>query len=285
MILLDYNQVILAALFQSIGNHHNADINEDMIRHMFLNSLRANRNKFAKNYGEIVICADGKSSWRKGEFPYYKANRKKTRDESELDWGELYRIIALVREELDEHFPYKVMHFDHLEADDIIGAICEELGTELNMGCEQILILSADKDFAQLQKYANVSQYDPIQKKSIVHGDPSSYLFEHILKGDSGDGIPNILSEDNCLVIGKRQKSMTSKKIAMFTNDFAAMEETEKHRFIRNQKLIDLSFIPDKYKKEVTDKYAEPKTLGRTKLFKYFISRGLRNLVEDIGDF
>jgi len=84
-ILVDYNQVILASLFASIGNHTDVAADESIIRHMFLNSLRANRKKFTEEYGEIVICADGKNTWRREAYPYYKANRKKSRDESGMD--------------------------------------------------------------------------------------------------------------------------------------------------------------------------------------------------------
>lgn len=167
MILIDFNQVMLASLFASIGNHHNIDIDENLIRHMFLNSLRANRKKFTAEFGEIVICADGKDSWRKQVYPYYKANRRKSREESELDWNELFRIINTIRDELKQFFPYKVIHIDHCEADDIIGVIVHELGTELNIGAEQILILSGDKDYIQLHTYANVKQYDPVRKRWI----------------------------------------------------------------------------------------------------------------------
>jgi hypothetical protein len=283
-ILLDYNQVMLASLFASIGNHHNADINESMIRHMFLNSLRANRQKFTKEYGEIIICADGKNSWRKTVFPYYKANRKKTRDESELDWGELFRIINAIREELEEFFPYKVIHFDAVEADDVIGAICHTYGSEMNIG-EKFLILSGDKDFVQLQRYGNVFQYDPVRKKSIEHSKPDQYLFEHILKGDSGDGIPNILSDDNSLAVGKRQRPMTTKKIDMFTADFNTLSESEKQKFERNKVLIDLNFVPDKYKTVILERYTQEKEVGRKMLYQFFVSKGLKNLLEDIGDF
>ncbi len=205
-ILMDYNQVILATLFANLGNHKNAEIDENMIRHMFLNSLRANRKKFTEEFGEMIVCADGKNSWRKEAFPYYKAGRKKGRDESELDWGELFRIINLLRSELIEYFPYKVLHFDRLEADDIIGVLAHKLGTELNMGAEKVLVLSGDKDYIQLQTYANVDQYNPVLKKWVRDPTPGNYLNEHIIKGDKGDGVPNILSADNVLVIGERQK-------------------------------------------------------------------------------
>ena len=123
MILVDYNQVMLASLFASIGNHHNVELDENLLRHMFLNSIRFNRKKFTEEFGEIVLCVDTRDVWRRDYFPYYKANRKKSRDESELDWTQLFGIMNTIRDELKEFFPYKVIHMDHLEADDIIGTI------------------------------------------------------------------------------------------------------------------------------------------------------------------
>jgi hypothetical protein len=285
MILVDYNQFLLASLFASIGNHHNAEINEDMVRHMFLNSIRSCRRNFMKDYGEIVICADGKNSWRKAAFPYYKANRKKSREESEIDWGDLFRIMHMILEEMKQYFPYKVLHFDELEADDIIGTLAHEFGTEMNFGNEKILILSGDRDFVQLQKYRNVFQYDQIRKKNVVHSNPDEYLFEHILKGDTGDGIPNILSEDNCLVVGKRQRPMTEKRITAYKTNPSSMEEMDRIRFERNQRLIDLNCIPDKYRKMVLDEYTQERTVGRKHLFSFFTSKRLKNLLSDINDF
>ena len=192
-ILVDYNQVILASLFASIGNHHNVDIDENLVRHMFLNSLRINRKKFTKEYGEIVICADNKNTWRREAFPYYKANRKKSRDESELDWNNLFNVMNAIRDELKQVFPYKVIHIEHCEADDAIGTIIHENGTDLHTGGEKFLILSGDKDYIQLQKYANVDQYDPVRKRWVRNDNPEQYLVEHVLKGDAGDGVPNIV--------------------------------------------------------------------------------------------
>lgn len=284
MILIDYNQVMLASLFVSIGNHTNAEIDENMIRHMFLNSLRANRKKFTNDYGEIVICADGKNTWRKNAFPYYKANRKKHREESELDWAELYRIIGMIREELHELFPYKVLHFEGLEADDIIGTLCNEFGTPMNTG-EPILILSGDKDYIQLQKYANVSQFNPVMKKWVRHNDPDRFLMEHIIRGDAGDGVPNVLSADNCIVVGDRQKPITAKKLEAMIQNPESMDEQTKIRFSRNKMLIDLGATPENYRKMIIEEFAKEKEVGRSKLFNFFIEKRLRNLMADIQDF
>ena len=285
MILVDYNQVMLASLFMSIGNHTNMDIDENLIRHMFLNSLRYNRKKFKDDFGEIVICADGKNSWRRQIFPYYKAGRRKSREESELDWNELFRIINTVREELAEFFPYKVLHFDHCEADDIIGVICNQYGVEMNNGTENILVLSGDKDYIQLHKYANVKQYNPVQKKWVQNNEPNKYILEHIIRGDSSDGVPNILSPDNSIVIGERQKAITSKRLEDLIRGPEYMDEITKARYLRNKMMIDLSEVPENYKEQILAEFAKDKDVGRSALFNYFVTRKLKNLITDIGDF
>jgi len=284
-ILVDYNQVILASLFASIGNHHNVDIDKNLIRHMFLNSIRFNRKKFTKDYGEIVICADGKNTWRRETFPYYKANRRKSRDESELDWNNLFNIMNTIRDELKEFFPYKVIHMDHLEADDIIGTVVHEFGSELNIGSEKFLVLSGDKDYIQLQGYANVDQYDPVRKRWIRNDNPEKYLKEHILKGDAGDGVPNILSADNCLAVGERQKPMTQKRMAMFSQGTDNMDEETLRRYHRNKMMIDLSEIPQSYQDKILDEYNKDKEVGREQLFNFFVKKQLKNLITDIQDF
>ena len=276
---------MLASLFMSIGNHTNMDIDENLIRHMFLNSLRYNRKKFKDDFGEIVICADGKNSWRRQIFPYYKAGRRKSREESELDWNELFRIINTVREELAEFFPYKVLHFDHCEADDIIGVICNQYGVEMNNGTENILVLSGDKDYIQLHKYANVKQYNPVQKKWVQNNEPNKYILEHIIRGDSSDGVPNILSPDNSIVIGERQKAITSKRLEDLIRGPEYMDEITKARYLRNKMMIDLSEVPENYKEQILAEFAKDKDVGRSALFNYFVTRKLKNLITDIGDF
>ncbi len=284
-ILVDYNQVMLASLFASIGNHHNIDIDENLVRHMFLSSLLKNKKQFSAEFGEIVICADSKNVWRRDVYPYYKANRRKSRGESELDWGKLFDTMHKIRDELDENFPYKVIGIDRLEADDIIGTVVHTYGSILNTGSEKFLILSGDKDYVQLHCYGNIAQYDPVRKKWIKNSDPDKYLKEQILKGDSGDGVPNILSPDNCLAIGERQKPMTKKKLSLYIDNPAAMDEETKLRFNRNKTMIDLSCVPDEYKTEIISQYEKTKDFGRERLFNFFVKYKLKHLLTDIQDF
>lgn len=283
MILVDLNQVMISNMMAQIGNHKNMQIDENMLRHMILNTLRANRMKFKDEFGELVICADDKNYWRRQAFPYYKANRKKARDSSELDWSAIFNALNKIREEIKSFFPYRVIQIETAEADDIIGTIVHTEGTELNTG-EPILILSGDKDYIQLHKYANVKQYDPTRKRWITHSSPEKYLYEHIIKGDTGDGVPNILSPDNCLVIGQRQRPVTKKRLEEW-QDINTMDEEAKRNYARNKAMIDLSQIPQRIKDQVLAEWNSDITNDRSQLFNYFIKNKLKNLMEAISEF
>lgn len=285
MIIIDLNQVSISNLMQQLGNHLNSKLDENMLRHMILNSIRSYVTKFGKEYGEVVIACDDKNYWRRQAFPYYKAHRKKAREQSELDWSTIFQTLEKIRNELNNNFPYKVIHIESAEADDVIGSLVSEYGNEdLSYG-EKILILSGDKDFVQLQKYANVVQFDPIRKKWIKHTDPQRFLFEHICKGDQGDGIPNILSDDNTFVSDKRQKPMTQKRMDQLFESEMNADNPNYRNFVRNKQLVDLSEIPTYIRTAVIDKYNEPKTIGKSKLVNYFIEHKLKNLMEHIGEF
>ena len=279
MIIIDFNQVMISNLMVAIGNHTNIPVDEGLFRHMVLNSLRSYKQQFGNKFGEIVIACDDKNYWRKQEFPYYKANRKKTRDASEINWTQVFEVFNKIKSELREYFPYRVIQIETAEADDIIATLVQRADSR-----EEILILSGDKDYIQLHKYSYIQQYDPTRKKWITHNNPQKYLFEHICKGDSSDGIPNILSDGDTFVSGKRQKPLTQKKIDELYGNF-----DDKHQYNvtyeRNKKLIDLSMIPDHIKEQVLSKYEEEGNKDRSKIFNYFIKYRLKNLMENVGEF
>jgi hypothetical protein len=286
MILVDFNQVMISNLMMQLGNHTNIPIEEGLFRHMVINSLRSYKQKFGVEYGEIIIACDDKNYWRKQVFPYYKANRKKNREASEIDWTHVFECFNKVKQEIKDNFPYRVIQVDSAEADDIIASLASEYGSEeLNYG-ESILILSGDKDFIQLQVYGNVKQYDPVRKKWINHNDPKKYLFEQILKGDTGDGVPNVLSNDNVFVTNGRQRPLTQKKIDKIYSDGGVLLDPVANRnFIRNKQLIDLSMIPESIKNDVMYKYNNESGKNRSKLFNYFIEHNLKLLMENVGEF
>jgi hypothetical protein len=283
MIIIDLSQVMIATLMAQLGNHTNAEVDENLLRHMVLNSIRANKVKFSSEYGEFVIAADGKMSWRKEFFPYYKANRKRDRDASELNWNLIFESLNKIRDELKTYFPYRVIHLDGAEADDVIATLVKNRTN----GMEKTLILSGDKDFQQLQRYANVKQYSPVLKKFITCKNPEAFLKEHIIRGDVGDGIPNFLSSDDSLVTGTRQKPIASKKLESWlsADPVEFCTESMLRGFKRNQQLVDFDFIPKEIERAILDEYAAQADKGRGQLFNYFVTNKLKGLTEAINDF
>ena len=281
MILLDYSQIALSNIIVQKLN------DESMIRHMILNSIRMYNKKYRDEYGQMVICADGMNTWRRDYFPLYKANRKKNRDKSDQDWPEIFRILSLVRDEIREYLPYKVLHLEGCEADDIIGTLTlqtQEFGQH-----EPVMIVSSDKDFIQLQKFNNVKQYSPIQKKMVSDPNPRSYMFEHIMKGDKGDGIPNVLSPDNAIADEIRQSPMTKKKIEYWAENVDNLQDvmtTEEYRnYQRNKTLIDLTAIPEDVQSNIINNYNEQKPAKNMRVLNYLIKKRCNHLIEVVEEF
>lgn len=284
MILVDMNQVTLSNLMIQIGR--NAEVDPDMVRHMVLNSLRGYRNRFCEEYGELVLCYDNKGNWRREYFPNYKHSRRKDRKASKLDWGSIFDTLHLIKQELQDNFPYKVLEVENVEADDIIASVVSYVA-ESPSHYEKVLILSGDKDFIQLQKHSFVTQYSPVLKKFVNGIDPDVYIKEHILKGDRSDGVPNFLSPDNCFVNELRQRPISKKKLATWIDldpeDFCNEEMLRNYQ--RNRTLIDLTQAPDWVLKTCVEAYLNSTVNDRSGLLNYFIKHRLKNHMENIGDF
>lgn len=289
MLIIDFQQIMLANLAMQLGNHQNAQLDESMLRHMVLNSIRAIRVKFNKDDNVIIAC-DSRRSWRKDVFPYYKANRAKKRKESELDWTLIFDSFSTITAELKAFFPYRVIQVEGAEADDIIGVLCHQYGTDFVMGFERndIVIVSGDKDFNQLQRFDNVKQWDHVQKKFVTCNNPETFLREHILRGDTGDGVPNFLSDDDTFVVEKkRQKQMQEVKMADYMKNYPdnPASETLLRNWKRNEQLIDLRFTPDDLRNQILEQYEAEGGKNRSKLVNYFIAKRLKNLHPSINDF
>jgi hypothetical protein len=283
MILIDLNQVLISNLMQQIGSNPKMKLDEPLIRHMVLNSLRSYAKQFKSKYGDIVVACDSKKYWRRDIFPFYKAHRKSDREKSEFDWHLIFQTLNKIRDELKENFPYKVIEVEGAEADDVIGVLTARLAAH-----EEILILSSDKDFVQLQKYQNVVQYSPILKRFVKTEDPLEYIKEHIIRGDRGDGIPNFLSPDNTFVAGERQKVISSKKLKEWINSSAeefCTTDIMLRGYKRNQMLVDLDYIPETIKEQIVLAYDVPKSGSRQKMLNYFIENRLKNLIECLDEF
>jgi hypothetical protein len=281
MILIDLNQVLLAGLMAQIANQK-GKLDENLIRHMILNIIRTHIKNFKGEYGEVVLCCDNRKYWRKEFFPFYKAGRKKTREKSDLDWHLIFDMLAKFKVELKENFPYKVIDVEGAEADDIIGTLVPIYAPH-----QKVLILSSDGDFLQLQHYGiNVKQYNPSQKKYVKSENPLLELKEKIIRGDKGDGIPNMFSPSDCFVRELRQKPITKGVLDKYLKeDVDNYTETDKANYSRNFTLIDLTQIPTEIKSKIINTYEETQPAKRNKLLNYFMEYKLKNLMEVIEEF
>jgi len=282
MIIFDYNQVAISNLMEQIGSSK-TQVEETLVRHMILNTIRTYVKKFKESHGpEIVIACDNKNYWRREIYPHYKAGRKKARDASGHDWNTIFECLNKIRDELKDNSPYKVISIDTCEADDIIAVLAQKYSAT-----QKIMILSSDKDFAQLQKFPNVEQFSPILKKYIKEPLPAAQLKQMIIRGDKGDGIPNILSADDVFVTGGRQKPITEAKIINWMNqdpkEFCNDEMLR--NYSRNEILIDLTKIPQKLVVEILDTYESPKGHTKQEFMNYMIANRLKNLLEVLDDF
>ena len=278
MIIVDINQIMISNLMVTI-HRDNLELGEDLIRHMVLNSLRGHNKKFRKQYGEMVIACDSGNVWRKQIFPNYKAGRKANRAKSEHDWEYIFDLLSKVKNEIKQFLPYKVIEVESVEADDIIAVLCKRTN-------EKVLILSGDKDFIQLHN-DRIKQYNPVLNKFVGQGEnPSLYIREHILKGDRSDGIPNVLSDDNVFIEGRRQRPLSKKKIEAWCNEIVpTFNEEEQKNYDRNKQLIDLSCVPKELEDKINREFDNFEVATRDKILGYFINKKLKTLIESIDEF
>ena len=276
IILIDNNQIILSSIFTAAKT---AQSEEDygFIRHLVLNTYRKYLSKFRRNYGELVICNDSKNVWRKDFFPQYKKNRSERQKKSKFDWGKIFNELHTIREEMRDVFPYRFVQVERAEADDIIAVIAKNFHHK-----EKIMIVSSDKDFQQLQRYPNVEQYSPSKKAILRCDDPYDFLLDHVVRGDSSDGVPNAISDDAVFVEGRRQTRLTNRKI----EELKEVGFQQEDNFMeRNQKLIDLTMVPD-YIEEETMRQMETEVSGdRSKILDYMMKYRLRSLIDNLEDF
>jgi 5'-3' exonuclease len=301
MILVDYSQVALATIltFQRELKGSEDEV-KNLIRHVTLSTIKSYKRKYGKEYGELVICCDGRKYWRKEVFEHYKASRKKNRDASDLDWKLIFDTLNEIRQDIAENFPWRVVHVDRAEADDIIAVLTEWCQTNnlivegLVEEPQKVLILSSDKDFKQLQlapfSSGNVRQWSPMQKKYITASkqEVMDFTVEHIVKGDAGDGIPNILSKDDVFVSGERQKPVSAKRLAEFIEKGinACRNDEEKRNWQRNVVLVAFDNIPKDVKSSIVETYISSKPKGdKMTVMNYLMKNRCRLLLQELEEF
>jgi 5'-3' exonuclease len=295
MIIVDYSQTAISTLMAELRGRTDAEVSTPLVRHMIVNSLRSYKMKYGQEFGEIVIACDNKHYWRKKMFPYYKASRKKARDDSGFDWHAIFEALNQIKQELSEYFPYPVVEVETAEADDIIAALVlwsqenDLVQVGLDVVPQPVLILSGDHDFVQLQRYKNVKQYSPIHKNWIrAEESIDKIVMEHILLGDKGDGVPNFLSSDDVFVSGGRQRPIRKKDLEEWKKlPISHWDGTQHEANIRrNASLVDLRNIPEDVKETIINNYMSQKGVrDKSQLLNYFIAHKMKNLMEHITEF
>ena len=297
MVIIDYSQLSLAATmaFTKEIKNNTLDQNKDLIRHAIFSSILSNKKKFHQEYGEVVIACDDRNYWRKDKFEYYKANRKTAREASSIDWETIFECMGGVREDLIQFFPYKVIRVGNCEADDIIAVLSKwtQDNDLVQFGIEEIpkptIIISSDKDFAQLHKYSNIRQYSPMLKK-YIKSPPSiqKFINEHIIRGDAGDGVPSVLCPDDFFVnkaVYGRATPVTKSVIEKFSNR-ENLNDLEKSRYDRNEMLVSFEKIPAGIEDSILEEFLrERPKFNRNNIFNYLIKNKMRLLMDSIEDF
>jgi len=293
MILIDYTQVTVAAALAFGSDFDKGKDSEkavNILRHSVLTTLLNFKQMFGPQYGEIVICADGSNYWRRDIFPNYKHGRKKSRDDSTTDWKLIFNFASEFLHDLREVFPFRVVRHDRAEGDDVIASITK-YASENEMVLEglvesppRILIVSSDGDYKQLHRFSNVRQWNPIHKKYVEKAE-KHFLFEKCVRGDSGDGVPNVLSPDDWFVNGEgRAKSITQKVIERF--HAGQITEEEQRNFQRNKTLVDFDCIPDEIRNEIINIYTSSTPVkDLNTVMNYLMKHRMRLLLNDLQQF
>lgn len=291
MILVDYSGVVFGIL--NTMDKKNLDV--DIFRHKIVNSLRVYNKKYRDAYGDMVLCLEGRS-WRREVFPEYKFKRREASDSDQdtdtVDWEYIYGILSEVTEDIRSNLPWKVIRHPRAEADDIIGALALRTG-EFGQG-EPVMIVSGDHDFIQLHRLSNVKQYSPITKKLVKSPSPRRKYIEHIVKGDAGDGIPNINMADKFFVEsvkGSRQKSISGKFLDAVLNakdpdnPVEVLTTEQLRNFIRNKRLVDLSMTPPDIVEKIYSDYDNYTVPENKKVLPFLIKHNMNLLIDVADDF
>ena len=201
MVLIDFSHLTFRMLYVAIsearpkkknGKYVTEDF-KDIFVYLIIQSL-INIKKKHREYGEIVICIDSASKgyWRKDICPMYKSHRAKDRDESDVNFEEVFEVINDLLANLKLNFPFKIIEIEKAEADDVI-IVLSKMISESNTG--KCLIYSEDKDFFQMLKYPRVDFFRPIAKQWITleDKDMDKWLIEHVCIGDKSDNVPKII--------------------------------------------------------------------------------------------
>ena len=182
----------------------------------------------------IIVCDKGSSSYRKGIYPEYKANRKEkfaTQTEAEKKQFEEF-FAEFERTLLQIQTIYPILRFDHTEADDIAAYIIKEIH---KYPIVETWLISSDKDYDLLIN-EQVSRFSYITRKEVTYSNwnshydctPEEYISIKCLMGDSGDNIKGVDG------VGPKRAAELVKQYGSALDIAASIPISSKYKYIQS---------------------------------------------------
>lgn len=272
MIVCDYAGVAVPVVMYGLTR----GFTDHEIKTSIIAKIQEMNVKFKKEYGEMVLCLEGKS-WRFEVFEHYKQNRKikKAKDDG-IDWKLAHRLMDETSAFIDEYLQWKCIKHSRCEGDDIVAVLTKQFARKDS----PVLILSRDSDLFQLHLHDWIKQYDTVTLKYVNSKlNAAMFLEDKILRGSSKDGVPNVASQLDHFVRADagRQKSINEK----FKREYIKDE-----RYDQNKQLIDLDEIPFDIQREVYQMYKIEKPLHSLQVMRTnLINNKYHILANDIKGF
>lgn len=306
--VVDLSNIMFRTIYSDKNIKRADDVSIEFLRHIALNSildyLKKVRAKFPGRQVLTVLAHDN-GSWRNSIFEYYKWSRRQVdpnMSEHEKEFKDrCYACFDQLTNEAGEHYPFLSLKVRNCEADDICAWVASEYGKDT-----EVVLVSSDKDIKQLaigKVYSLAPVHGSGDKKWFQFknvDEQNAYVFDLVLRGDGGDGIPNVLSdEDTFAKKEKRQTPMTKKQIELLSSSvkkgdplFSGVLNTHvASRFALNLELIDLREsrnLPLIHHSELKNQLeASRATLQSRKeaLYRYFAQNGLTRHLSNIELF
>lgn len=294
-LLFDFENLVLRCLYGAKEvNADTGDINYDMLEYLVFNSISS--LLFKERVNEVILALDSKS-WRKLIYPNYKADRKKKKEESKINWDEFHNWKHNFLDEVKNNLPFKVLYINKAEADDIIGTLV------LNDRLKDCVIVSMDSDYLQLCNKCRI--YNPIKKEYRTPVNPEKFLFEAAVLGQKKDYISNSRTPLDWpdwkkrppfgekglekLLLNNELDSFLDTEISYFFKNEETQEEYSSTILPRklyelNLKLIDLKCTPNVIKDAILNQYdTYTMDANPNDLYLYFTNKKWNEVLENFN--
>jgi hypothetical protein len=275
MILIDLSQVAYALAY-----YLPQPLAERDFRQAILLKIAQVRGRLMKDYGKTtILCCDGATPyWRHDVFPLYKMGRHRQKGREHREAAS--RLLKQFIPEFAEAFPFRTICIPHIEADDIIATVAIS-------AVHPTVIVSRDTDFVQLESNRHVRRFHPFDLYMYERSEsPEDELLTKVIRGDTTDCIPNVLSEDHVFVSqGTRQKTMTAKRFetirdTLVASGWEALPRELHRQYQRNEALISADRIPEWVREAIRTEMNHLPPSGRA--HKYCMKHRLTNVMTEL---